>query len=258
MKKIEEVEKRTFLLPGEIILGETVFYKHDFDVVYADPPWMQGQLGKYGAINHYRLMSTKQIKEMPVAELCKKDVVLFLWSTNGVMKHAIEVMEAWGFKYRTYFVWCKNGLGLGQPLRNSTEICLVGIKGHMQHAFNGQMNWGFLPKQNHSHKPEEMYAIIERLYPGSSYLELFARNRPSNKDWYIWGDQAEGGGDIVIPGYPVPLYSDRVKFVFPEPRPDLPADELEKLGMVHYSNTSSSKDNPDYDSYKGKHEKEEA
>ena len=215
--------KARFLLPEEIIPKETVFYKDDFDLVYADPPWDFNQRGNYGAINHYDLMTLDQIKAMPVKQLTKKDAVLFLWTTNGAMKMGLEVMEAWGFNYRTYFIWCKNGLGLGKPLRNSTEICLVGLRGNLAHGFNGQMNWGFLPKQEHSHKPEEMYAIMERLYPNRSYLELFARKRPSNKDWYIWGNEAEGGSDIFIPNYPVPEYSDRVRFVFPEPRPDVPA-----------------------------------
>lgn len=238
IKKREDIH---YIPPEDIAPGTKVLTKHNFDALCVDPPWLIGQVGNYGAIKHYGLMPTEQIKAMPVADLCKKDAVLFLWSTNGVMKDAIEVMEAWGFKYRTYFVWCKNGLGLGQPLRNSTEICLVGIKGHLQHAFNGQMNWGFFPKQDHSHKPEEMYTIIERLYPDANYLELFARKRPSNPKWYIWGNEAEGGSDIYIPGYPVPEYSNRVKFIPPE---DLPVDV-----------TTAKPNNP---VYKPKHVKEEA
>lgn len=202
--------------PKDIALGTKVLSKNDFDLVYADPPWDFNQRGSYGAIKHYDLMSLERIKSMPVASLCNKNAVLFLWTTNGCMKMALEVMEAWGFTYRTYFIWCKNGLGLGKPLRNSTEICLVGLRGNLAHEFNGQMNWGFLPKQDHSHKPEEMYAIMERLYPNRNYLELFARKRPSNKAWYIWGNEAEGGSDIYISGYPVPEYSNRVQFIAPE------------------------------------------
>lgn len=198
---------------------EQVFNKNEFDLVYADPPWDFNQRGNYGAIKHYNLMTIDEIKFMPVAQLAKKDAALFLWTTNGAMKMALDVMEAWGFSYRTYFIWCKNGLGLGRPLRNSTEICLVGLRGNLVNEFNGQMNWGFLPKQNHSHKPEEMYAIMERLYPNRHYLELFARKRPSNPDWFIWGNEAEGGSDIYIPGYPVPEYSARVSYAPPEYKP---------------------------------------
>ena len=197
--------------PDDIPSGTAVESEHDFEVAYVDPAYDFNQRGAYGAIKHYDLMPLQRIKDMPVDQLTGKNAVLFLWATNGCMKMALEVMEAWGFSYRSYFVWCKNGLGLGKPLRNSTEICLLGLKGNLPHEFNGQMNWGFFTKQNHSHKPEEMYAIIERLYPNRKYLELFARKRPSNPNWYIWGNEAEGGSDIYIPGYPVPEYSDRVK-----------------------------------------------
>ena len=62
-----------------------------------------------------------------------------------------------------------------------------------------------------------MYSIIERLYGNcTERLELFARLRPSNPNWYCWGNESAGGSDIYIPGYPVPEYSNRVKFTAPE------------------------------------------
>ena len=59
---------------------------------------------------------------------------------------------------------------------------------------------------NDWHKPEEMYPIIERVSPGP-YLELFARRPQPN--WDAWGNEIES--DIIIPGYPVPKYSDKAK-----------------------------------------------
>ena len=73
--------------------------------------------------------------------------------------------------------------------------------------FKGQPNWSFLPVQDHSHKPEELYSIIERCSYGN-YLELFARRPvPSDKNWYVWGNEIES--DIILPNYPVPKYSQR-------------------------------------------------
>ena len=46
----------------------------------------------------------------------------------------------------------------------------------------------------------------ERVSPGP-YLELFARRPQPN--WDAWGNEI--ASDIVIPGYPVPKYSDKVK-----------------------------------------------
>jgi N6-adenosine-specific RNA methylase IME4 len=77
---------------------------------------------------------------------------------------------------------------------------LLGTRGKAPVQFKGQGTWGFYPLQDHSHKPEEQFAIIERVSPGP-YLELFARRRPNEK-WAIWGNQV--ASDIDIPGYPVP------------------------------------------------------
>ena len=55
------------------------------------------------------------------------------------------------------------------------------------------------------YKPEEYYSVIRRISPGP-YLELFARRPEPGFD--AWGNEIPS--DIVIPGYPVPLYSGRV------------------------------------------------
>jgi N6-adenosine-specific RNA methylase IME4 len=60
----------------------------------------------------------------------------------------------------------------------------------------------FAPLQDHSHKPEEQYAVIERVSDGP-YLELFARRRQTG--WDAWGNEIDS--DVSLPGYPVP--SDR-------------------------------------------------
>jgi N6-adenosine-specific RNA methylase IME4 len=92
-------------------------------------------------------------------------------------------------------------MGLGNYLRNATEHILLGTRGKAPVLFKAQPNWLFAPVQDHSHKPEEQYAIIERVSPGP-YLELFARR--SQPGWDKWG--LEVVSDIKIDGYPVPKY----------------------------------------------------
>lgn len=220
-----------YIRPRDIAPGTRVISKHDFDVVYADPPWDINQKGNYGACKHYDLMTLDEIKAMPIADLCKENAVCFLWTTAGALPHAFGVLKEWGFKYSGIYVWIKPGyLGLGQPLRNCVEFCLLGKRGKVEHTCKKQHNWGFFPFQFHSKKPEEMYAVIERLYKNCpDRLELFARERPSNLSYYCWGNECAGGSDIYIPGYPVPEYSDRVKFIPPEKAPtDAPATTSEK------------------------------
>lgn len=191
-----------------------VISKYDFGVVLSDPPWMN-----MGGEKHYPTMSLDAIKSMPIKALTKENAACFLWITNALLQEGLDVLKAWGFTYRCSFYWVKSQMGLGQYMRNASETLLMGTKGKMPVAFKSQANWAFMPRQEHSHKPEEMYAIIERLYPNCDYLELFARKRPSNPDWYIWGNEAEGGSDIFVPGYPVPEYSGRVQFL-PDHDPD--------------------------------------
>ncbi len=179
-----------------------------FKTVLADPPWDINERGNYGAIRHYDLMALERIKAMPVADLCEENAHLYLWCPNGLLQEALDVISAWGFTYRSDMVWCKPRLGLGQYIRTSHETLLFATRGRAPVRFHSQGSWLVAPVQDHSHKPEEQYPIIERLSHGP-YLELFARHREPG--WDCWGFEAPGGSDIVIPGYDVPKYSDKVK-----------------------------------------------
>ena len=170
-----------------------------YKTILADPPWDICQRGNYGAINHYDLMSLERIKAMPIKDLADDNAHAWLWITNNTIREGYEVMEAWGFDVKGILSWIKPRLGLGNYLRNSTEHMLFGVRGKEPIKFKCQPTWVFAPLQEHSHKPEEQFAIIERMSPGP-YLELFARRK--QKGWSCWGNEV--ASDIDIPGYPVP------------------------------------------------------
>jgi N6-adenosine-specific RNA methylase IME4 len=174
-----------------------------YRTIMADPPWdvqQKGGKNSLGAGRHYNLMTLDEIKAMPVADLADPESShCWLWVTNATLRHGYDVLEAWGFTPRSPLTWCKPRFTLGQYLRNSTEHVLLGTRGKAPVLFRSQPTWMFAPLQEHSHKPEEQYDIIERVSPGP-YLELFARRRRNG--WAAWGDQIES--DVDIPGYPVP------------------------------------------------------
>jgi N6-adenosine-specific RNA methylase IME4 len=171
-----------------------------FRTILADPPWDIGQKDKqYGAIKHYDLMTLERIKQLPVADLAEENAHLYLWVTNGAIRDGVDVVEAWGFTCRSILTWIKPRYGLGQYLRQQTEHLLLATRGRAPVKFHGQGTWMYAPLQEHSHKPEEQYAVIERLSDGP-YLELFARRRQPG--WFCWGNELVA--DIVIPGFPVP------------------------------------------------------
>jgi N6-adenosine-specific RNA methylase IME4 len=138
-------------------------------------------------------MSVEEICALSVAKLAAQEAHLWLWVTNGTLFAGRAVMEAWGFSYRSCLTWIKPRYGLGQYLRNQTEHLLLGVRGRAPVRFRGQGTWLYAPLQDHSHKPEEQYAVIERCSP-APYLELFARRaRPG---WQVWGNEVSSDVEL--------------------------------------------------------------
>ena len=121
-----------------------------------------------------------------------------LWVPNALLLEGIDVLQCWGFTYKTNLIWHKvrkdggpDGRGVGFYFRNTTEIILFGVKGKNARtlkAGRSQVNIIRSHKQEHSRKPDELYEIIENCSNGP-FLELFARG--TRKNWAAWGNQAQ-------------------------------------------------------------------
>jgi len=181
------MHQRSLLLEGLVPRAQKADGQANFRTILADPPWDVLQRSGRGAHRHYSLMTVDEIAALPVGKLAHTEAHLWLWVTNATLFAGQAVMGAWGFTYRSCLTWVKPGLGLGSSyLRNNTEHLLFGTKGRAPVLYRSQPTWLFAPKQDHSHKPEEQYAVIERCSPGP-YLELFARRR--RPDWQAWGNE---------------------------------------------------------------------
>ena len=171
-----------------------------FETVLADPPWrFQNRTGKmapeHRRLARYQTMTLDEIKALPVPEVSGDTAHLYLWVPNALLREGIDVLESWGFTYKTNLVWYKvrkdggpDGRGVGFYFRNVTELILFGVRGSRRTLDPGrrQVNLFAERKREHSRKPEELYRIIEECSPGP-YLELFARHaRPG---WHQWGDE---------------------------------------------------------------------
>lgn len=158
-----------------------------YGTVYADPPWLYGNQGTRGSTgDHYAGMTVDDICALPVAGLVAENAHLHLWTTNAFLFDAKRVMEAWGFDYRSCYVWVKPQMGMGNYWRVSHEFLLFGIKGRAPFADRSLMSWGEFPRGKHSAKPEPIRSLIQKASPGP-YLELFAR-RPA-RGWTVWGNE---------------------------------------------------------------------
>lgn len=172
-----------------------------YTTILADPPWrFLNRTGKmapeHKRLNRYETLSLEEIKEIPVHLVSDKNSHLYLWVPNALLKEGLEVMEAWGFKYKSNIIWHKvrkdggpDGRGVGFYFRNTTEIVLFGIRGSLRTLQPGRTQVNILrtQKQEHSRKPNQMYDIIENCSPGP-YLEIFARGK--RKGWDVFGNQA--------------------------------------------------------------------
>ena len=160
-----------------------------YPIIYADPPWrFNGIWGSRGVENHYPTMALEDIcaLEVPAA----KDAALFLWSTASMQPEAFEVIAAWGFTYRTQFVWAKDRFGMGSYVRTQHEPLLIATRGAMPPPAAGDRPASLIsaPRRAHSEKPEVVYGLIERMYPGAPRIELFARR--GREGWAAWGAEA--------------------------------------------------------------------
>lgn len=167
-------------------------------VIYADPPWsfqVRSAKGKgRSAEAWYDTMSLADIKALPIQQWAAADCVLLIWVTDPFLRLGFEVIDAWGFTYKTVgFYWAKTPLswfGTGYWTRANPEQCLLATRGHPKRQSADVPKLITAPRREHSRKPDEAYALIERLCNGP-YLELFARQRRTG--WKALGLEADSG-----------------------------------------------------------------
>lgn len=180
--QIQQIERQDLIPLAPMPIGTS-------DIIMADPPWKYDFFLRGSPNSHYNSMSMDELKalKIPSAENC----ILFLWATNPKLKEALELMEYWGFTYKTNLVWCKDRIGTGLYVRGKHELLLIGKKGefHVPPGRDRPESTIFAKRGKHSEKPKVVYEIIEKMFPNRKYLELFARNKQTG--WKSWGNQIE-------------------------------------------------------------------
>jgi N6-adenosine-specific RNA methylase IME4 len=181
-----------------------------YRVILADPPWSFKSWSDKGknrapdamvrqkglAERHYATMDKASIcgllgdLQLPIA----KDATLLLWAVDCMLPEALEVMAAWGFRFKTVaFTWAKTNrcspgysIGLGYWTRGNPEMCLLGTRGSPKRLSAAVRQLIVSERREHSRKPDEAHERIETLLEGP-YMELFARER--RPGWDSWGNQ---------------------------------------------------------------------
>jgi len=162
-----------------------------FGTIYADPPWpYANQATRSSTAKVYKTSTTTldDIKTLPVSQLAAANSHLHLWTTNAFLFEAKDVLEAWGFEYKSVFVWVKSSLGIGNYWRVSHEFMLLGVRGNAPFGDRSIKSWLECDRGQHSQKPDKVREFIERVSPGPR-LELFARR--CSQGWAAWGNEIE-------------------------------------------------------------------
>ena len=152
------------------------------------------------AESHYNVVDLAKLESMPILDISAKNCALCLWTTGPMMDHAVKLMRAWGFEYKTVlFVWVKTRqtsdapvLGQGFYTRSSCEYILLGIRGQCAKMVKNHKVEQLVmsPREHHSKKPDCIRAFIDKLFgTQTKKIELFARNSGS-KYWDVWGKEA--------------------------------------------------------------------
>lgn len=194
MRQIIKAEKRPAVIDGQAELWGK------YRVIYADPPWeyrsassaADGAFATAG--EHYPTMTIADMCKMPIAAHALKNAVLFLWTTAPHLLQnpgPREVLEAWGFTYKTNVCWDKVLGNFGHYFRVHHEHLIIATRGScLPDEPTPQPDSVQVVRRSdvHSEKPDHFRTLIEKLYTQGPYLELFGRKRVEG--WTVVGNDA--------------------------------------------------------------------
>ena len=189
-RRNERLEKIVAISTGNAPVGAIA---ERYPVIYLDPPWRYdyAESDTRAIENQYPTMSLEEIKAMDMTKVAFDDCVMFMWATSPKLADAFEVLEAWGFSYRTCAVWDKQKIGMGYYFRQQHELLLIAVKGQPPTPAPADRPSSVFsyPRGSHSAKPHEVYEIIEAMYPTLPKIEMFCRT--PREGWGVWGNQSK-------------------------------------------------------------------
>ena len=175
-----------------------------YKIIYADPPWSYDDksLNRGGAERHYKTTANSELCRIDVASIADSDCILFMWATFPKIREALELIDAWGFEYKTNaFTWVKknkksltNFWGMGRWTRSNAEVCLLAVKGKPQRVSMGVHSIIEEPVMQHSRKPQIVRDRIIELVGDVPRIELFCREAPHG--WDTWGNECVNSIEI--------------------------------------------------------------
>jgi site-specific DNA-methyltransferase (adenine-specific) len=177
--------------------------KELYSVVLAIPPWVEAHQedGAVADKEPLQVMSLKEMKKMrpPIAA----DAALFLQTPPPSLASALDLLGAWGFKYKTFLVWACSNLTPSGWLPEIQYAVLLGVRGNrpsplLKSPVPSVTLLNTLMKVSDA----TIYDRIERMFPGEKCLEVFTRS--NRQGWSSWSGHTESDKRLekTMPGNP--------------------------------------------------------
>ena len=80
-----------------------------------------------------------------VKELAEGNAVLFMWVPAPLLQRSFAIIEAWGFRYKSFYVWNKLRHNMGSYNSVRAELLLICTRGSCTPDTGTLINFG--PKQ---------------------------------------------------------------------------------------------------------------
>jgi N6-adenosine-specific RNA methylase IME4 len=170
-----------------------------YGVIYADVPWPFRTYSAKGegrsAKQHYETMTIDAIKALPVQAIAAPNCALLMWVNGPLLPECLDIIQGWGFRHKGIaFAWCRQNtksagfaMGCGYYTRANVEVCFLATRGSPKRVDRGVRSLIVAPRREHSRKPDQVRAGIERLFGDVPRIELFARQ--STPGWDTFGNQ---------------------------------------------------------------------
>lgn len=137
----------------------------------------------------------KLAEKLDISSICAKDCLLFMWTTKGNIRDALNLMRIWKFEYKTLFmVWCKDGICENiENVKHTIPICeylILGSRGVCgkyrtnHHAIN---IWESKASEGNV-KPTGIRDLIDKMYLNIPKIELLSKSC-RGMGWEYWDSE---------------------------------------------------------------------
>lgn len=158
-----------------------------YKTLVVDPPWKYDRQ-PLKVKPPYQLMALEEIKKFPIQDFAAADAHMYLWVPSAFVADGVDILNTWGFDFKTTIVWVKHQVGIGGWWRNAHELILFGVRGDLPPLRRDLRTWFMADRRQHSRKPDEFYRLAEQMSPGPR-IDIFSREKRDG--WEQWGNQTD-------------------------------------------------------------------